>query len=142
MYKRQVCDILKIEDEEAKFLTNCDNIEEAVEILKNKYNIKIILLTAGSKGSTAYYKDLVVKQEAYLQSNTIDTTGAGDTFCGSCLGYIIENDIDNLNEEKIKDMISFASAAASIVTTKKGAICSMPEIEEVEKLRKKYEYFI
>ena len=134
-----VCDILKIEDEEAKFLTNCDNIEEAVEILKNKYNIKIILLTAGSKGSTAYYKDLVVKQEAYLQSNTIDTTGAGDTFCGSCLGYIIENDIDNLNEEKIKDMISFASAAASIVTTKKGAICSMPEIEEVEKLRKKYE---
>ena len=109
------------------------------QILKNKYNIKIILLTAGSKGSTAYYKDLVVKQEAYLQSNTIDTTGAGDTFCGSCLGYIIENDIDNLNEEKIKDMISFASAAASIVTTKKGAICSMPEIEEVEKLRKKYE---
>ena len=43
------------------------------------------------------------------------------------------------NEEKIKDMISFASAAASIVTTKKGAIYSMPEIEEVEKLRKKYE---
>ena len=134
-----VCDILKIEAEEAKFLTNCDNIQEAVEILQNKYNIKIILLTAGSKGSTTYYKDLVVKQEAYLQSNTIDTTGAGDTFCGSCLGYIIENDIDNLNEEKIKDMISFASAAASIVTTKKGAICSMPEIEEVEKLRKKYE---
>ena len=116
-----------------------NKVEEAMEILKNKYNIKIILLTAGSKGSTAYYKDLVVKQEAYLQSNTIDTTGAGDTFCGSCLGYIIENDIDNLNEEKIKDMISFASAAASIVTTKKGAICSMPEIEEVEKLRKKYE---
>ena len=52
--------------------------------------------------------------------------------------YIIDNFKDD-NEEKIKDMISFASAAASIVTTKKGAICSMPEIEEVEKLRKKYE---
>lgn len=132
-----VCDILKIEDEEAKFLTNCDNIDEAVEILKNKYNIKLILLTAGSKGSTAYYKDLVIKQEAYLQDNTIDTTGAGDTFCGSCLGYIIDNNIDELNEEKIKDMLSFASAAASIVTTRKGAICSMPEIEEVERLRNK-----
>ena len=132
-----VCDILKIEDEEAKFLTNCDNIDEAVEILKNKYNIKLILLTAGSKGSIAYYKDLVIKQEAYLQDNTIDTTGAGDTFCGSCLGYIIDNNIDELNEEKIKDMLSFASAAASIVTTRKGAICSMPEIEEVERLRNK-----
>ena len=132
-----VCDILKIEDEEAKFLTNCDNIDEAVEILKNKYNIKLILSTAGSKGSIAYYKDLVIKQEAYLQDNTIDTTGAGDTFCGSCLGYIIDNNIDELNEEKIKDMLSFASAAASIVTTRKGAICSMPEIEEVERLRNK-----
>ena len=73
----------------------------------------------------------------YLQDNTIDTTGAGDTFCGSCLGYIIDNNIDELNEEKIKDMLSFASAAASIVTTRKGAICSMPEIEEVERLRNK-----
>ena len=34
-------------------------------------------------------------------------------------------------KEKIKDMISFASAAASIVTTKKGAICSMPERREI-----------
>ena len=132
-----VCDILKIEDEEAKFLTNCDNIDEAGEILKNKYNIKLIVLIAGSKGSIAYYKDLVIKQEAYLQDNTIDTTGAGDTFCGSCLGYIIDNNIDELNEEKIKDMLSFASAAASIVTTRKGAICYMPEIEEVERLRNK-----
>ena len=102
-----------------------------------RLNIKLILLTAGSKGSIAYYKDLVIKQEAYLQDNTIDTTGAGDTFCGSCLGYIIDNNIDELNEEKIKDMLSFASAAASIVTTRKGAICSMPEIEEVERLRNK-----
>ena len=129
-----VCDILKIEEEEAKFLTNCDDINDAVEILKNNYNIKLMLVTAGSKGSTAYYKDLVIKQEAYLQENTIDTTGAGDTFCGSCLTYLIDNDIDELNEEKIKSMLSFASAAASIVTTRKGAICSMPEEDEVKSL--------
>ena len=129
-----VCDILKIEEEEAKFLTNCEDINDAVEILKNNYNIKLMLVTAGSKGSTAYYKDLVIKQEAYLQENTIDTTGAGDTFCGSCLTYLIDNDIDELNEEKIKSMLSFASAAASIVTTRKGAICSMPVEDEVKLL--------
>lgn len=129
-----VCDILKIEDEEAKFLTGCNEINEAVEIIKNKYNIKLILVTAGSKGSTAYYKNLKVKQEAYLQDTTIDTTGAGDTFCGCCLGYLIDNNIDDLNEDKIKAMISFASAAASIVTTRKGAIRSMPNVEEVKKL--------
>ena len=131
-----VCHILKIEDEEAKFLTGCNNIDEAVEIIKNKYNIKLILVTAGSKGSTAYYKDLKIKQEAYLQETTIDTTGAGDTFCGSCLGYLIDNDINDLNKQNIKEMISFASAAASIVTTRKGAILSMPQVEEVEELIK------
>lgn len=131
-----VCHVLKIEDEEAKFLTGCNDIYEAVEIIKNKYKIKLILVTAGSKGSTAYYKDLKIKQEAYLQETTIDTTGAGDTFCGSCLGYLIDNDINDLNEENIKEMISFASAAASIVTTKKGAIRSMPQIKEVEELIK------
>lgn len=129
-----VCDILKIEDEEAKFLTGCNDINEAVDIIKNKYNIKLILVTAGSKGSTAYYKNLKVKQEAYLQDTTIDTTGAGDTFCGCCLGYLIDNNIDDLNEDKIKAMISFASAAASIVTTRKGAIRSMPNVEEVKKM--------
>lgn len=133
-YGCSVCDILKIEDEELKFLTDCYEIEKAVEILKSKYDIKLILVTEGSKGSTAYYKDLVIKQDAYLQKSTIDTTGAGDTYCGSCLGYLIDNSIDELNEVKIKEMISFASAAASIVTTRKGAICSMPHPTEVEDL--------
>lgn len=133
-YGCAVCDILKIEDEELKFLTDCYEIEKAVEILKSKYDIKLILVTEGSKGSTAYYKDLVIKQDAYLQKSTIDTTGAGDTYCGSCLGYLIDNNIDELNELKIKEMISFASAAASIVTTRKGAICSMPHPTEVEDL--------
>lgn len=133
-YGCSVCDILKIEDEELKFLTDCYEIEKAVEILKSKYDIKLILVTEGSKGSTAYYKDLVIKQDAYLQKNTIDTTGAGDTYCGSCLGYLIDNSINELNEVKIKEMISFASAAASIVTTRKGAICSMPHPTEVEDL--------
>lgn len=133
-YGCRVCDILKIEDDELKFLTDCDEIEKAVEILKSKYDIKLILVTEGSKGSTAYYKDLVVKQHAYLQKNTVDTTGAGDTYCGSCLGYLIDNNIDELNETKIKEMISFASAAASIVTTRKGAICSMPHPTEVKDL--------
>lgn len=133
-YGCSVCDILKIEDEELKFLTDCYEIEKAVEILKSKYDIKLILITEGSKGSTAYYKDLVIKQDAYLQKSTVDTTGAGDTYCGSCLGYLIDNSIDELNEVKIKEMISFASAAASIVTTRKGAICSMPHPTEVEDL--------
>ena len=50
------------------------------------------------------------------------------------LNYICENGLDNLSEEQLKEMITFANAAASIVTTKAGAIKSMPALDEVKKL--------
>ena len=65
---------------------------------------------------------------------TIETTGAGDTFCGSCLNYILEQDFENLTEEQLGKMLTFANAAAALVTTRKGAIKAMPEKEEVWKL--------
>ena len=64
----------------------------------------------------------------------IETTGAGDTFCGSSLTYILEHDFDSLTEEQLGEMLTFANAAAAIVTTKKGAIRSMPERDEVTAL--------
>ena len=63
--------------------------------------------------------------------NTIETTGAGDTFCGRALNYILEYGLDNLTEERLGELLTFANAAAALITTKKGAIRSMPEKEEV-----------
>ena len=62
---------------------------------------------------------------------TIETTGAGDTFCGSSLNYVLEHGIENLTEEQLGEMMTFANAAAALITTRKGAIRSMPEKEEV-----------
>ena len=45
---------------------------------------------------------------------------------------MLENGIDHLDEEKLKEMLKFANAAASLVTTKKGALRVMPTKEEVE----------
>ena len=69
----------------------------------------------------------------FLQDATIETTGAGDTFGGCCLHYVLKYGLDNLDEAKLKEMLTFANAAASIVTTRKGALRVMPEVEEVEK---------
>ena len=63
---------------------------------------------------------------------TMETTGAGDTFWGSVLNYVLEHGLDGLKEEQINEMLRFANAAAYLVTTKKGAIRSMPEREQVE----------
>ncbi|MDE6318576.1 MAG: carbohydrate kinase, partial [Lachnospiraceae bacterium] len=82
----------------------------------------------------AYYKDLCVEVKPFLQENTIETTGAGDTFGGCCLHYVLENGLHNLNKENLTEMLTFANAAASIITTLKGALRVMPEKAEVLKL--------
>ena len=70
----------------------------------------------------------------FLQKNTIETTGAGDTFCGCVLHYICEHGMEDLKEENLKDMLTFANAAASVITTRKGALRVMPTRDEVQNL--------
>lgn len=128
------CDILKISDNEIEFLTGETDFDEGVKKIREDYNIKLICVTMGKDGSIAYYDDKKVVAKGFQQENVVDTTGAGDTFCGSVLNYICENGISNLSDEQLKEMITFANAAASIVTTKAGAILSMPARKEIIEL--------
>ena len=125
------CDILKISDNEVEFLFGTTDYDLGAKLLKEKYNIPLILITLGPDGSRAYYKDMRVEVAPFLQDNTIETTGAGDTFCASSLNYVLEHGLDNLTEENLKELLTFANAAASLITTKKGALKVMPEKEEV-----------
>ena len=70
----------------------------------------------------------------FLQENTIETTGAGDTFGGCILNYVLEKGLSDLSEDDLKEMLTFANGAASIITTRKGALRVMPDREEVKKL--------
>ena len=125
------CDILKISDNEVEFLFGTTDYDLGAKLLKEKYNIPLILITLGPDGSRAYYKDMRVEVAPFLQDNTIETTGAGDTFCASSLNYVLEHGLDHLTEESLKELLTFANAAASLITTKKGALKVMPEKEEV-----------
>ncbi len=135
-YGFQFCDILKISDNEIQFVSGKDDYDEGIQYLQEKYHIPLILLTLGKDGSRAYYKDMRVERGGF-KMNTIETTGAGDTFCGSALNYVLEYGLDNLTEERLGEMLTFANAAAALITTKKGAIRSMPEKEEVLEIIKK-----
>ncbi len=127
------CDILKISDNEIQFVSGKEDYDEGIRYLQETYQIPLILLTMGKDGSRAYYKGMRVERAGF-QCRTIETTGAGDTFCGSSLNYILEHDFENLTEEQLGEMLTFANAAAAIVTTRKGAIRTMPEKVEVENL--------
>lgn len=128
-----VCDILKISDNEIQFVSGKEDYDEGIAYLQEKYHIPMILLTMGKDGSRAYYKGMRVERSGFTVK-AIETTGAGDTFCGSSLNYLVEHGFDNLTEDQLGELLTFANAAAAIVTTKKGAIRSMPEREEVEAL--------
>lgn len=127
------CDILKISDNEIQFFTGKEDYDEGVACLRKKYQIPLILLTMGKSGSRAYYKDIRVEKQGF-PVKAIETTGAGDTFCGCSLGYLLEHDFNNLTEENLSEMLTFANAGAALVTLKKGAIHSMPDRKMIEGL--------
>lgn len=129
------CDILKISDNEVEFLFGTTDYDKGAAIIREKYNIPLVLITMGKEGSRAYYKDLRVESAPFLQENTIETTGAGDTFCASSLNYVLEHGLDNLTDENLYELLTFANAAASLITTRKGALRVMSTREEVEEFK-------
>ena len=128
------CDVLKISDNEIQFLTGIEDYDEGINTLRRMYDIPLVCLTMGKDGSRAYYKDLRIEMPGFKQENVLDTTGAGDTFCASVLGFVCDNGLDNLDADKLKEMLTRANAAASLVTLKRGAIKSMPSVDEVNEL--------
>ncbi len=126
------CQILKISDNEIQWLTGKEDYDEGIAIVREKYNIPLIVLSMGPDGSRAYHNDLRVEVPAFRNPATIETTGAGDTFGACVLNYVLENGFRDYTEEELIDMITFANAAASLTTTRKGALRVMPTRAEVE----------
>lgn len=127
------CDILKISDNEIQFVSGKEDYDEGIRYLQETYGIPLIFLTMGKEGSRAYYKDIRVERKGF-SVNTIETTGAGDTFCGSALHGVLEVGMEHFNEENLGDILTRANAGAALITTRKGAIRSMPSREEIAAL--------
>lgn len=128
------CDILKISDNEIRWFTGEEDFDAGIRRLNEQYRIPLIMLSMGRDGSRAYYKGMRVEVKPFLQENTIETTGAGDTFGACCLHHVLTCGLEELDEQKLTRMLTFANAAASIVTTRKGALRVMPAKDEVEAL--------
>ena len=127
------CDVLKISDNEITWFTGLEDYDAGIEALRRDYpNIRLICLSMGPDGSRAYYGDVRVEVKPFLQEATIETTGAGDTFGACVIDGVLREGIDGLDAQKLTEILTFANAAASIVTTKKGALRVMPRREEVE----------
>ena len=132
-------DVVKIADNEIEFLTGTADYEKGATILRERFpNIRILNVTAGANGSYAFHEDRKMFVPSFLLGGTIETTGAGDTFCASVLNFVLEHGLTGLTKDDLRAMLRFANAAAYLVTTRKGAIRSMPEREQVEAILKEH----
>ena len=128
--------VVKISDEELEFVTGYDNMDEAKEVLF-KGNVNMVLFTKGKDGAEAYTKDRVVKIPGNIV-DVVDTTGAGDSFIGSFLFKLLEDDVNmeqlnSISDEKLREYLTFANAYAAYSTTQKGAIGSYATLDEIIK---------
>lgn len=125
-------DILKVSEEELAFLTDCQEIEDGIQKLREEYNFSMIFVTAGSIGSYLFHNGKLVFKEAE-KVHAIDTTGCGDAFFAGVLHKILElKDMENLDRETLETILTFGNKMGAFVATKRGAIPAMPTIEELE----------
>jgi len=125
------CDILKISDNEIRWLTGEDDFTIGVGKLREEFDIPLILVSMGSDGSRAYTGGMMVEAPAFISPDTIETTGAGDTFCACVLHDVLLHGLAPFTRERLQGMLRIANAAASIVTTRRGALRVMPTPEEI-----------
>ena len=134
-YGFRYCDVLKISDNEIQFISGMEDYDDGIHYLQEKYQIPLIFLTMGKEGSRAYYKDMRVERDGF-QVKAIETTGAGDTFCGCAIHGVLTHGLEGMTEEVLGDILTYANAGAALITMKKGAIRSMPDPEKVTELIK------
>lgn len=127
----EYADIVKLSLEEAQMVTGYTDSEQCIKFLSN-YDIKLLIITMGEEGSIYCYKNIINKVEAYSQK-VVDTTGAGDIFFGSVLSGIVlsKNDIYSLKIQNIESILKKAAVIAGISVGKRGAIPSIPIIEQI-----------
>ncbi|MDE5898447.1 MAG: carbohydrate kinase [Treponemataceae bacterium] len=132
------CDILKIAEEELEFLTGEADIGRGVQKIRDRHAVPLITVTRGKNGCEGFFDDGTASARAesgaFTSVQTIDTTGAGDTFCACILHEILENGYGTFSSGRLANALRFACAAASLTTTRKGALAVMPEKAEIEAL--------
>ena len=131
--------LLKIADNEIEWLLGTTDYEAgAARLLSDYPDLKGITVTLGGDGSFLMTRKELVKVPTFMEVRPVEKTGAGDTFFGTFLLAVLDNGLSLPEGNDAKLALRRANAAATIITTKKGALKVMPEMKEVEDLMERY----
>ncbi|MBQ6264356.1 MAG: ribokinase [Clostridia bacterium] len=119
----EFCDYIIPNETELKTITGNDDIEFSIRKIKDNYSC-IPVATLGSQGCAFYRNESVVFLPCE-KVKAVDTTGAGDTFCGAfCVALS--------NDEPIENCLKFALKCATLSVTKTGAQPSIPFLKDIK----------
>lgn len=123
-------DVLKVSDEELPLLTGTTDLEAGTRRLM-EYGVRLVLVTLGPRGAYYRWKSQTGTVPG-VPCQVADTNGAGDTFFGAALSQLAQlEQLEALTVEELTRIIAMANKAASLTTSRPGAIPAMPTLEEV-----------
>lgn len=125
-YPLELVDYFLINEIEGSYLADMVSVQNRHEILRRlaeKFPNAAIVLTLGEEGVMYQYGQTVLEHGIY-KVKAVDTTAAGDTFCGFFLAGVSK-------EKTAEECLQTASMASAIAVSRKGAANSIPTIDEV-----------
>ena len=95
--------------------------------------MKLVFVTCGPDGCLFRNRKASGHVDSLKNIRPADTTGAGDIFGGSAMYGLLQSgrQPEDLEEAELREIVSFACAAAGLSTTRPGGISSIPEREAV-----------
>ncbi|KAK6926315.1 Carbohydrate kinase PfkB [Dillenia turbinata] len=128
-------DIIKISEDEIRFLTGGDDPYDDNVVLTKLFHpkLKLLVVTEGAEGCR-YYTQKFKGRVGGVEVKAVDTTGAGDAFVGGMLyGFASDPDLFQV-EKRLREALLFANACGSLTVTGRGAIPALPTKEAVLKV--------
>ena len=120
-------DVFLPNEEEIKFLTGQQSVEEAIQFIKSYTSILVV--KRGNKGSMVYYQDQLTDLPPFLNTQVVDATGAGDSFNA---GFIYQF----VNGHSIADCQRFGNLTGAVSTTQAGGTAAFQDYEQFKKVAK------
>lgn len=121
-YIYQYVDYLVPNEHELETLSHNKKVLQGCRDLLNK-GTKNVIVTLGEKGSILVNKKEMIEVAPY-KVDAVDTTAAGDSYLGALVAKLAE-------DTPIKEAMEFASLCSSKTVTKKGAIISLPHLNDL-----------
>lgn len=106
-----------------------DNASSAATLLRQR-GFRLVAITLGAQGCCIATETEHVLQDA-LPVTAIDATGAGDTFCGALAAALVAGS-EPRSSQQLRSAVRFATAAASLATTRRGAQPAIPTRSEID----------